>query len=115
MQWLLKEGGARIDEKDKDGNTALLLAAANGHLPVVQWLLKEGGARIDEKNNMAIPRCCWQPADGHLPVVQWLLKEGGARIDEKNNDGYDRVAVGSRERPFTGGAVVIEGRWCAHR
>ena len=38
----MKEG-AQVNDKDDDGSTALMLAAANGHLACVQFLLKEGG------------------------------------------------------------------------
>src|SRR6185437_11386089 len=50
VQWLLKEGGASIKEMEKSGNTALLLAASNGHLAMVQWLLQKGGASVQEVN-----------------------------------------------------------------
>ena len=72
---------------NNNGETALLLAAWNGHLPMVQWLLQKGGARIDEADNdgeTALLLAAW---NGHLPMVQWLLAEGGARIDDANNQG----------------------------
>jgi ankyrin repeat protein len=49
MKLLLKEGGAKIDEKDNEGNTALLFAAMNGKLETAKWLL-EHGASLQEKN-----------------------------------------------------------------
>ena len=48
MQWLLREGGASIEEVSNNGFTALLKASFKGHLPVVQWLLREGGSSIEE-------------------------------------------------------------------
>ena len=114
VQWLLQAGGARIDEKDNDGRTALLWAANQGHLPVVQWLLQAGGARIDEKSNLGNTALllaairviyrwcsgyCRQVARASMRKIIWAIprccwQPGGS---------------------FTGGAVVIAGRWRAHR
>jgi len=88
IQWLLKEGGAKIDEKDEFGLTALSCAASKGHLEVVKWLLKEGGAKIDEKTRRGLTILLCAASKGHLEVVKWLLKEGGAKIDEKDIEGY---------------------------
>jgi hypothetical protein len=46
IQWLLTVGGACIKDVDRDGNSAVLLAAGSGNLPTVHYLLAEGGANI---------------------------------------------------------------------
>ena len=48
MQLLLSKGAA-IDEKDKDGRTALMLASERGHTEAMQLLLGYGAA-IDVKD-----------------------------------------------------------------
>jgi hypothetical protein len=50
VQWLLAAGGATITERDDKGNSALLMAAYNGHVATAQWLLEKGGANIHETN-----------------------------------------------------------------
>jgi ankyrin repeat protein len=90
VQWLLREGGAKVTEKDGYGRTALLYAAKAGHLEVVQWLLREGGAKVSEGGwwDNGIGTALVQAAgEGHLPLVQWLLREGGAKITETGHDG----------------------------
>ena len=47
---ILKDGKAGINAKDKNGNTALMLASSYGHLEIVK-LLVESGADINAKNN----------------------------------------------------------------
>jgi len=48
-QWLI-DRSARLDMRDRNGNTPLHLAARDGNLPAVRLLLK-GGARADIKND----------------------------------------------------------------
>jgi ankyrin repeat protein len=87
----LREKGAAIQEKDANGNTALLHAAYNGHLATVQWLLKKGGATIQEKNNKGTTALLSATCQGHLATVKWLLEKGGATIQEK--DTSDNTAL----------------------
>ena len=47
---LLIEKGANINEKNKDGQTLLHLAAENGRFEIVQLLI-EKGANLTEKTN----------------------------------------------------------------
>ena len=45
----LLDQGASIEQSREDGKTALMLAAVNGHEPVVKLLL-ESGAKPDERS-----------------------------------------------------------------
>ena len=49
VQWLYAQAPQLLNEKNNNGNTALLLAACNGQIEMVKWLL-DHGARLDEKN-----------------------------------------------------------------
>jgi len=44
----LLEAGAKIDETDNDGKSALMLAAQEGHTSLVERLLQQHGAPIDQ-------------------------------------------------------------------
>ncbi|MBB6107657.1 Ankyrin repeat-containing protein [Mucilaginibacter lappiensis] len=86
-EWLLKERGTIIDEKDIFGLTALSCAATKGHVDVVKWLVKEGGAKVKERSRRGLTALLCAALKGQLEVVQWLIKEGGAKIDETDNAG----------------------------
>jgi ankyrin repeat protein len=53
---LLLEAGAKVEAKDDNGRTPLLLAAENGHEAVVKLLL-EAKANVESKDNYPI----WWP------------------------------------------------------
>jgi hypothetical protein len=92
VQWLLREGGSDIAERDNGANTALLQAAYQGHLTIVQWLLREGGADIAERDNAGYDRyidgrtaLLYAARNGHFAVVRWVLQEGGADIADRDS------------------------------
>lgn len=64
---------------DSRGNTALHMAAANGHTEVVRFILKAVGDdkafvnRLNSENNTALH---WACLNGHADVVQALLESG---------------------------------------
>jgi hypothetical protein len=64
LKWLLKEGGARITERDHEGYTALLLGTMKGNFTVCQWLLEHGGANIAETADNG--RTVWTMLGSHL-------------------------------------------------
>jgi ankyrin repeat protein len=77
--------GAKIDERNNYGSTALILVAANGRTQMIEVILKHG-AKIDEKNNDGDTALLSAAANGHTQMVEFLLKHG-AKIDERNNYG----------------------------
>jgi cellobiose-specific phosphotransferase system component IIA len=82
VRWLLEEGGADIEDTNNDGNSALI----SGQLETVKWLLKEGGSSIGEGHDgwtsLLVATDC-----GELATVQYLLEHGGADIGDTNNNG----------------------------
>ena len=76
--------GSNVDEKDEDGDTALMIASKNGHVEVVKALI-ENGAKVDEKNNNDDTPLMWASGDGTVEVVKALL-DAGAKVDEKDED-----------------------------
>lgn len=49
VAWLL-DNGFTVEERDNDGNTALLFAAWGGHLATMKLLI-DRGANLNEKND----------------------------------------------------------------
>lgn len=62
----------RIEAPDADGNTALHLGAANGHIFIVKTLLDEG-ANINSCNKTKETPLHLAAANGHIEVVRDLL------------------------------------------
>ena len=98
VQLLLKHQGVThfhetINAVDKEGFTALTLAAFGGHLPVVHVLL-ENGALVEggqKSGQTPLQMACIQ---GHQEVVQYLI-EKGANIQAVNRFGYTPLDLAS--------------------
>lgn len=72
----LLESGAKIDECDNEGKTALHLAGQEGHNSVIQALLETHGAFIDQRahdGKTAFRLAC---LESHFECIQTLLKYG---------------------------------------
>ena len=67
--------GAKVDHKASNGFTALILAAQNGHTPVIEILL-ENGAKIDLQNDDGITPLMWAALHDHTDAVKLLLAKG---------------------------------------
>lgn len=89
LQLLLRHG-ARINDQDDDGDTALLTAASSGDSAMVNWLV-EAGADIERPNH-----------EGTTPLLAALastdgrslyLIERGARVDARDNEGTTTLMV----------------------
>jgi ankyrin repeat protein len=79
------EQGANVDMKDELGNTALHMAAAAGHTPIVKKLL-ENNANVNIQNNQGntpLHQATWR---NHPEIVKMLLN-AGARVDVRNQEG----------------------------
>ncbi|KAG4301977.1 hypothetical protein PCANB_002027 [Pneumocystis canis] len=69
-------------QQDKNGNTALHMASANGNLNVVEFLLSQLPKTSHERNYISIQNqrgntpLHWAAMNGHLEVVCKLVKEG---------------------------------------
>ena len=82
-------GGAEYEimaDTNKDGNTALIMAAMFGQRRVVQTLLREG-AKVDTKNNKGETALHCAARNGHAQVVCALLT-GGADVDLADENGF---------------------------
>ncbi|KAG1461775.1 hypothetical protein G6F56_005654 [Rhizopus delemar] len=86
VKYLVDDYSATIDAKDREGETALLKAAYNGHFPVVQYLVSKN-ANIHSKDKdgwTALHNAC---ARGYLPVARLLIQHD-ARVDVKSKMGH---------------------------
>jgi len=78
--------GTEIDVTDEHGQTALMLAAYEGHVDTVRLLLQHG-ASPDLQNRIGGTALMLASFNGHLEVVTELLK-AGAEVNAKSQNGY---------------------------
>ena len=80
-----------VNAKDKNGDTALILAANNGKVEVVEKLLGKGAdVNLADKNgNTAL---IWAANNGKVEVVEKLLAKG-ADVNLANKDGYTALML----------------------
>ena len=82
---ILLENGAEIEAKDRNGNTALLIAARLGKLDIVKLLL-EKKANIKASNEQKNTPLLLAITRNHTQIATILIKKG-ADITAKNNEG----------------------------
>ena len=91
---LLLEHKCDINQQDKRGNTALILAAGEGRNDIVKILL-ENGSNInasDNTHNTALMHAAW---DVHIKTVSLLL-ENGANKHHVNKKGQNALELAQR-------------------
>lgn len=89
----LIDGGARVDARNADGNTALWLACVGGHLPVIDALVAAGCA-IDNRNDNGATALMYAASAGKAEVVARLLRHGADPRPE-TLDGFSALDLAS--------------------
>lgn len=90
---------ARLNVRNRNGDTALRLAAFDGKLPFVQRLVEAGA----EVNMYGWSPLSYAAFNGHAPVVDYLLRRG-AEIDAKTENGSTALMFAARN----GHLAVVE-------
>ena len=96
--------GAPVDGRDANGTTALMMAAANGHVEAMQVLLS-AGADINATNERENTSLHWAVFTGQEEAVKTLLAAGGCDVFVKNEQGL--TAAMDAERAGKGELVVL--------
>ena len=95
MVKLLLRNKARVDARNKYGETALMLAAASGSLELVR-LLVDHGANINLPGWNPLIYAAWR---GQTEVVRYLLSKG-ADIDAVSPNGISALMMAARGGHF---------------
>ena len=90
FDYLLKHR-ARVNTRNKNGETALSIAAYTGKLPQVKRLIDAGA----EVNFYGWAPLAYAAYNGHLEIVDYLLKHG-AEINAKTQNGSTALFFASR-------------------
>eukprot|EP01006_Ploeotia_vitrea_P060057 TRINITY_DN75235_c0_g1_i1.p1 TRINITY_DN75235_c0_g1~~TRINITY_DN75235_c0_g1_i1.p1 ORF type:complete len:517 (+),score=48.52 TRINITY_DN75235_c0_g1_i1:35-1585(+) len=93
-----------------DDGTALLYAAANGHMEVVKWLLSdEGGCDLTERDRQEFTALLWAVHNGHLELSRWLIDEKGCCAEtELSDDGSNALLMAAGQGRFEVVRYLVE-------
>ena len=82
---------ARLNARNRNGETALSIAAFTGQMPYVQRLVEAGA----EVNFYGWPPLTYAAFNGHREIVEYLLKRG-AEINAKTENGSTALFFAAR-------------------
>ncbi|XP_019852596.1 PREDICTED: ankyrin repeat and SOCS box protein 13-like [Amphimedon queenslandica] len=92
---ILYDAGAKLDDKDTDGFTALHHAASNGHLYAVQLLL-DLGANPMASSRFGVTPLHLATSSGHTPMLQ-LLASHKINIDVQESWGQSPLMIATAQ------------------
>ena len=72
--------GADVQHINLDGDNALTLAAAGGHLTFIEWLDSHYPQPVNHENYYAETALTLAARHGHQPLVQWLVSRGASVV-----------------------------------
>ena len=87
-------GEANVDERDKYGNTALMLAVNGRHLQCLKFLL-QAKANVNIKNYQGETALISAARNGHIECLELLMKSG-ADVNCADGFGFTALKVTSR-------------------
>ena len=88
---LLLRAGAKVDAKNRFGDTAIMVAALGGHLAIVKKLQARGA----EINTPGWTPLAYAASTGQTEVVRYLL-ESGAKVDALSANGTTPLMMAAR-------------------
>lgn len=88
MKWLITEGNADVNAKDRYGGTALTVGASTGNLQLVKYLVVTMGATVDDTTHNGRTALMEAALAGRLDVCMFLV-DHGADINLEDHDGRD--------------------------
>ncbi|HTY21737.1 MAG TPA: ankyrin repeat domain-containing protein [Desulfomonilaceae bacterium] len=95
MEQLLA-GGADVNSRDENNDTALIVSARQGQSETVELLLGKKGVDVDATNHSRATALFAACGQGHTDTAKLLL-EAGANVNFKSSDGFTPLAATSRE------------------
>ncbi|XP_011836984.1 PREDICTED: espin [Mandrillus leucophaeus] len=97
LQWLLSQGGCRVQDKDNSGATVLHLAARFGHPEVVNWLLHHGGGDPTAATDMGALPIHYAAAKGDFPSLRLLVGHYPEGVNAQTKNGATPLYLACQE------------------
>ncbi len=102
---ILLARGADVNAANKEGETALMVAALEGRTEMVRFLI-ERGADLEARDVVGATALLYAALGGSLDTIK-LLIEKGANLDAKTGDGQTALSI-SRMRENHAAAELLE-------
>ena len=99
--------GARVDEVDENGRTALMLAAFNGHAEVVRFLLEQG-AQLDVVDGAGRTALMYAASGPNASTVKLLLEKGAGVNLKDSDEGFTPLMFAAAEGQTEVVALLLE-------
>lgn len=96
MTSILKQGDVDINACDKDGYSALYLAASNNHVKCVEWLI-QSGANLELRDNEGLTPILSAAEQGYFDAVK-MLHDHGADMHAKTTTGESISDLSNRSK-----------------
>jgi hypothetical protein len=87
--------GVEVDEKVRDGITALMFASSLGHTEIVKVLLN-AGAEVNAATEFGVTPLMWAAAEGCAETVKVLLAKG-AKMNAKGRGGVTALMLATEK------------------
>lgn len=84
VEYLLSVEPSIVNQSDKHGRSALILAASEGHLAIMD-ILVEKGARTDAQDKDGLSALSWACLKGHLNAVVSLIDASPSHLVDVNH------------------------------
>jgi ankyrin repeat protein len=86
-----------VNAKNKEGYTALIRAAWNGHTTIVELLLAAPGIDVNAKTKNDDTALITAAENGHTAIVELLLAAPGIDVNASDEDGNTALTVAVAE------------------
>ena len=93
MELLLSDKRVNVNQSDKEGHTALIIAAIHGHTKVVEQLLMDQRVEVNQSHGSGCCALIWAAAAGHASVVQLFLNDKRVNVNITSNLGYTALMI----------------------
>ena len=101
----LLASGAKANQRNNLGQTALHYAAYNGHTVIVQLLI-DAGVDINQRDNFGFTALHFAAQNGHNAVVARLIEAGADTINQQDDDGKTAVDLATAFNQHTTVALL---------
>jgi ankyrin repeat protein len=101
--------GIKVNKKDKDGRSALMLAAGSGHTDTVKALLSAKDIAVDEQDGKGKTALMLAAARGYTDTVKALFSAKDIAVDEQDGNGKTALMLAA-ENGYTDTVKVLLSR-----